>query len=165
MLAYLCYPTIVKIVVNSPKYGKQVVLIDNEDGHLVKGKGLYVHHAGQFLYVRVNPGKVSLHRLITKAPKNLVVDHINRNTLDNRRKNLRVVTIQENLRNQKRPNNKTGYTGVAVLKDRFTAQIKVNYKKIHLGVFKTVEEAYKARIEAEKKYYETKSPNLWTTRQ
>jgi len=146
-----------EIIVNSPTYGKQKVLIDNEDYPKIKGKSLYVHHIGQFLYVRVNPGKIALHRLLTSAPKGMVVDHINRNALDNHKNNLRVTTIQGNLRNQKRPNNKTGHTGVAVFPGYgFTAQIKINYKKIHLGVFKTIEEAYKARKDAEIKYYDTK---------
>jgi len=130
-----------------------VIIVDKEDYLKIKGKKLYVHHAGQFLYARINPKKISLHRMIMKAPRGMVVHHIDRNPLNNRRNNLRVVTIQENLRNQKRPNNKTGYTGVAVFPPYgFTAQIKVNYKKIHLGVFKTIKEAYKAREEAEKKY-------------
>ena len=142
-----------EIEIVSPTYGKKKILIDAQDFHFIE-KGCYIHHIGQQYYVRVNPKKVHLHRLILQSKKGLVVDHINRNGLDNRRSNLRVVTIQENLRNQIRPNNKTGFTGVAIFKGYgYTAQIKVNYKKIHLGVFKTAKEAYKARLEAEKKYY------------
>ena len=67
------------------------------------------------------------------------------------------MTIQENLRNQKRLSNKTGYTGVAIFPGgRFSAQIKINYKKIHLGLFNTIQEAHMARLEAEKKYYESR---------
>jgi hypothetical protein len=43
-----------------------------------------------------------LHRLITGAPKGKVVDHINRDPLDNRRANLRIVTQVENERNSAR---------------------------------------------------------------
>lgn len=136
--------------INSPKYGTQKVLLDEEDAHLIEGKNLGLSKAGQFLYVRVGSDKKFLHRLITEAPKGKVVDHINRNTLDNRKSNLKVCTIQENLRNQKRPNNKTGHTGVAVHPSgKYTAQIKHNYKKVHLGVFKTIKEAVKARKKAE----------------
>lgn len=143
-----------QIVVSSPKYGKQIVLLDDEDYYLIPN-GIYLSKSGAHLYVRVKPSKQFVHRLITHAPSGLVVDHISRNTLDNRKSNLQVVTIQQNLRNQKRPNNKTGYTGVAIFPGgRFSAQIKVNYKKIHLGLFNTIEEAYQARLAAEAKYYD-----------
>jgi len=142
----------------SPKYGKIETLIDKKDWLHVKKYRLYVHRVGHYFYIRfnLNGRKESLQRyLLQPIPNKMVVDHINRNTLDNRRKNLRIVTIQDNLRNQKRPNNKTGYTGVAVHKQtgKYTAQIKVNYKKIHLGIFKTIEEAYEARKIGEQKYW------------
>lgn len=139
------------IIIDSPKHGRIEVLVDRQDGERLKGKSLYVHKVGQFLYVRINPNKEYLHRYIMGTmPKGMVVDHINRNTLDNRRQNLRVVTIQENLRNQLRPNNKTGYTGVSIgHKGKYNAQIKHNYKKIHLGTFDTIKEALEARKQAE----------------
>lgn len=42
-----------------------------------------------------------MHRLITGAPKGKVVDHINHDTLDNRRSNLRVGTQLDNMANGK----------------------------------------------------------------
>jgi hypothetical protein len=44
---------------------------------------------------------LSMHRLITGAPKGKVVDHINHDTLDNRRENLRVGSHRDNMRNGK----------------------------------------------------------------
>ncbi len=141
------------ILIDSPKYGLQQVYISRRDRKLVKD-GVYVSKSGAFLYVRVKPKKQFLHRFITHAPKGKVVDHINRNTLDNRRENLRVVTIQENLWNQRRGSNKTGHTGVSIAyKGKYSAQIKVNYKKIHLGIFNTIAEALRARRKAEREYY------------
>lgn len=46
---------------------------------------------------------VSLHRLVMDTPKDLVVDHINHDTLDNRKANLRNVTPMENAQNMIRP--------------------------------------------------------------
>lgn len=59
---------------------------------------------------------VYLHRLIANAKKGKVVDHINRNTLDNRSNNLRVVTQVENTINNggvAHKNSKTGILGVS----------------------------------------------------
>ena len=139
-------------LIDSPKHGILQCYISRQERHLLDN-GVYACKAGAFLYIRVKPNKQLLHRLIMNVPKGKVTDHINRDTLDNRRENLRIVTIQQNLWNQKRPNNKTGITGVALHSHGYTAQIKVNYKKIHLGLFKTIEEATKVRKEAEKKYY------------
>ena len=87
---------------------------------------------------------------------NGIVDHINHNTLDNRKDNLRVTTNSNNLRNGTiRTNNKTGVKGVSYCKERkkYVASIKVNYKTINLGRFDTLEEAKKKREEAEILYW------------
>lgn len=144
-------------IVNSPKHGQQKVILDDENKQLCS-RGLYVDKIGQFLYVRIKPNKHSLSREIMGNPIGKVVDHINRDTLDNRKQNLRIVTIQENLRNQKRPNNKTGTTGVSIHKYwkgkiGYEASIVVNYKKIYLGFFKKLEDAIKVRKETERKYF------------
>jgi hypothetical protein len=144
-----------KIKVISPTHGTHYILIDKKDYLGLNKPGLYVQKCGNFLYARIKPHKTYLHRAILNAPKGLVVDHLNRNTLDNRRSNLRLTSIRGNLLQQKRPDNKTGYTGVTNYgydKSKYTAQIKVNYKKIHLGVFNTLKEAIVARKKAEKKY-------------
>lgn len=57
-----------------------------------------------------------MHRLLMAAPPGLVVDHINRDSLDNRKSNLRLVTVQQNAcnrgRNRHRPNSTTIARGV-----------------------------------------------------
>lgn len=78
-----------------------------------------------------------LHRVIMNAPPGVEVDHINGNTLDNRRCNLRICTHKENGRNQKSHGGSSKYKGVSWHKQRrkWQAQIKVDGKNIHLGYF------------------------------
>lgn len=108
--------------------------------------------------------QVKLHReLLKKYNKNIEgmeIDHINGNTLDNRKENLRIVTHQQNMFNQKKPsNNTTGYKGVGFDKTghfrnkKWRASITINGKWKNLGRFTTREEAAQVRIQAEEKYY------------
>ena len=93
-----------------------------------------------------------LHRYITNASDDMVVDHINGNTLDNRLSNLRVVTQSENLFNTKLySSNTTGYKGVCYDKHagKYKASIRLNGKSKHLGLYSTAEEAHTARINYE----------------
>lgn len=89
-----------------------------------------------------------LHRYILDNIVNLEVDHINRIPLDNRKKNLRICTSRQNSRN-------TNAIGVTWHKDRekWVAQIMVNYKQINLGYYIDKEDALKARKKAEIKYF------------
>jgi hypothetical protein len=83
-------------------------------------------------------------------------DHINRNGLDNRKNNLRVCTHQENTTNRSlMSKNTSGFVGVSWCKatNNWRAQIMVDYKGIHLGCFDSKEDAIKARLNAELKYY------------
>lgn len=98
-----------------------------------------------------------IHRLIMGLDfgNKLCVDHIDGNTFDNRKCNLRIVNKMQNNWNKTRPKNKSGMTGVCKNSNCSTWQsnININHKKIHLGNFKSFEDAVKARIEAEKKYF------------
>lgn len=84
------------------------------------------------------------------------VDHIDGNGLNNRRCNLRLATNAQNAYNQKkRSDNASGFKGVSFDKSRnkWIAQIMVNYKHIHLGRFETPEEAYRAYRQAAFEYF------------
>lgn len=99
---------------------------------------------------------IPLHRLVLQAKKDDVVDHIKHNTVDNRKSQLRIVTRSQNSINaQIRSNNKSGITGVYFYPktQKWTAEIKVNKKKIFLGYFQNMEDAVKARKEAEETYH------------
>jgi len=76
-----------------------------------------------------------------------VVDHINHDTLDNRRSNLRVCTVaQNNMNTSVRRTNKTGYKGVWLHKptQKFATQVKIGGKIRHLGYFESAELAFAA---------------------
>lgn len=85
-----------------------------------------------------------------------VVDHMDGDTLNNQRANLRAVTQVENMRNAiKRATNTSGYTGVVwhAQTGKWNARIKVNYKAISLGLYDCKEEANAARLKAEKELW------------
>lgn len=108
--------------------------------------------------VEITNGKrksFKLHREITKCPKGMVVDHINGNTLDNTRQNLRIVTHKENMSNQTKRVGSSKYRGVTFSKTqkRWKAQIQINGKRTCLGSFKTEEEAGQTFLKAAEKYY------------
>jgi hypothetical protein len=100
--------------------------------------------------------KIALHREIMKAVPGQMVDHINGDTLDNRRVNLRICDNTQNQRNSRLgKNNTSGYKGAGWHKihKKWVGRIKVNNKLIHLGYFNTVIEAAKAYDEAAIKYF------------
>jgi hypothetical protein len=79
------------------------------------------------------------------------VDHRNRVKTDNRIDNLRLTTRQQNCYNTKHKNNTSGCNGVTWKKklQKWEVNISVNYERIYLGVYDTLDEAIEARLKAE----------------
>lgn len=151
------------------------VLIDDEDLELIsKYNRFHIRKRGEVstVYQKTINGKktrktIKLHRLIMGVtdPK-LVVDHINRNQLDNRKVNLRVCTQLDNGKNLSlKKNNTSGFSGVHWDKSRnkWVARVKVAYRGIHLGRYDTLEEAISARLFGEDYYFGEFAPNLGGT--
>lgn len=130
---------------------------DREDLPLVEQYCWHIKDKGYLQGYNTNTGKnIQFHRLVTNCPKDKVVDHINHNTMDNRKENLRICTVAENNKNKSiYKRNKSGVTGVSWNKARnkWYANIGVDGKLINLGYFTDKEEAIKARLQAEEKYF------------
>ena len=96
-----------------------------------------------------------MHRLITNAQKGDIVDHFNEDSCDNRKQNLVICTQKENIAKSKKYfNNTSGTTGVCWVKhiEKWKAYIKIDYKLINIGFYNNIEDAIKARKQAEEKY-------------
>ena len=130
------------------------ILVDDCDEKKVKMYSWCISKTG---YPVANiGGKVrKIHRyLLDLSDQDMIVDHINGNPLDNRRKNLRICTVTENARNTARTRNRKLPKGVSTTRSgRYRARIYVDYKEIRIGIFDTIEDAAKARRDAEIKYF------------
>jgi len=150
--------------INSPKYGEKEILIDEEDYDIVKNYNWFLDRSDKInnFYIitlkQVNNKvtKIYLHRLILNAQKKEYVDHINHNSLDNRKCNLRKCTNAENMWSRGKPkSNKSGYKGVSweARYKKWQVIISVNKKKKFLGYFNNKEDAARAYNEAALKYH------------
>lgn len=144
-------------VVIKNRYGEEVAraVIDTKNKHLVEEHKWNLMNQG---YVGSGAGaeQILLHRLLTDCPDDMYVDHINRDPMDNRMANMRIVTNQQNNINKGMyKHNTSGYKGVTWDKSRnkWIAQISVDGKNIFLGRFECKEKAYEARLSGENKYF------------
>jgi len=116
-----------------------------------------------YVYICINFKKYLAHRLAWvyeygEVPK--IIDHVNRNKLDNRICNLRNTTSQINNLNTKiHVTNKTGYKGVSFIKrdNKYYASISVNNKTKNLGMYDSPEKAALAYDKFVKENYEVLS--------
>ena len=129
------------------------ILVDDEDYEYLAQFRWYRLVSRNTTYARTGINgktKVLTHVLSTKYKWNLngkVVDHINKNGLDNRKQNLNVVTQQQNISKDagyKKSSSKL--RGVSKNKDKWCARLHIKGMNYYLGVFNTEEEAYQAYL-------------------
>lgn len=83
---------------------------------------------------------IDLHRIIMWCPSHLEIDHIDRNTLNNQKKNLRICTHSQNTMNRINSRNTSGYKGVCKRKNGwYTTTIYSEGKRYYLGTSKKIE--------------------------
>lgn len=134
-----------KIVLTKGKYA----FVDDEDYEIISKTKWYAgSRKGQDKYYAMN-WKGRMHRFILKAKKNQEVDHINGNTLDNRKENLRICDSSQNKANSViSSRNTSGYKGVYRSKTnkhkKWIANIKAYGVVYRLGYFHKKEDAAKA---------------------
>lgn len=133
----------------SSRSGEQrIALVEVADWPLVAGRKWFFD--GMYAATKDGALNLRMHRLLMgDVPKGLEVDHINRDKLDNRRSNLRLVTHAENCRNVPSQGGSSQYRGVtwSKKKRRWVAQAHLNSKGIFLGHFDDESEAGAAVVE------------------
>ena len=141
------------------------VLLDPEDKAAIErfGFSIWIMKRGGYPAVTIDGKNIPLHGLLVRRAGGKVVDHINRNPLDNRRANLRLCFQYQNTWNGgAHKDSKSGVRGVCKKGNKWTAYISKHVarggKQITLGYFSSFEEAVAARKAAEKKFYKLFAP-------
>lgn len=131
--------------VNNPQ-NRQKIIVDIEDWEWLDQYKWYIDRDG-YAASTVDGKFWRMHRLILNATSDMVVDHINHEPRDNRRSNLRLITVKENSRYRKLPKtNKSGFKGISQCKTtgKWRALIKVDNKMKAIGTYRTKIEAARA---------------------
>jgi hypothetical protein len=136
--------------------------IDEEDFTVVKGFDWYLtkHHHGKtpYVYCRADKSKgikaQALHRLIMKAERGQLVDHVNRDGTDCRKQNLRICSQQQNSANHGRiSSGASGFIGVRKRGAGWQAYLVHKRDTTIIGVFPTAEMAARMRDICAKRFW------------
>ena len=143
-----------KIDISTPKHPDTFALVDDEDYERINKYKWTPTNCNHKIYVQrkiyikgFTDLTLLMHREIMRYVGGKEIDHINGNTLDNRKENLRRCTHSQNSMNKPKPtNNISGYKGVyfSKQKNKWHAEIRKEHKKHHIGFFINKIEAAKA---------------------
>lgn len=130
----------------------KIALVDDEDytslscfnwhcshGYARRGIG---QHKGRRMAVLMH--RVIADKVFNGIPVNCEVDHVDRNTLNNQRHNLRLCTHRQNGKNVSNSKSSSGFRGVRKRNKKWAAQIACDGTLKHLGTFDTAEAAAEA---------------------
>lgn len=98
---------------------------------------------------------IHLNSFIMSCPEGMEVDHIDHDTLNNRKENLRVTTVTNNHthRTKANKNNSTGYRNVSFFDGKYIVQMQINGVNKKLGTFDTAEDANQFAAQKRKEIY------------
>jgi len=117
-----------------------ITMIDRDDVRLVENYKWF-RSSGTYVSGNVEGKRILLHKFIMDTTDS--IDHVNGDSLDNRRENLRTATQSQNMMNRKAMNG--DLVGVMREGKRWCARIKKDGKRYYLGAYKTINEAIAAR--------------------
>lgn len=132
---------------------EMIALVDDTDYETFGQFKWYAQRAGTHWYAarrNSNQVLVLLHREIMNTPTELVVHHLDGNSLNCQRANMTNCTNAQNVQHSCFNLRGVGWDKV---NKKYRSKITVNYKTIHLGRFTTEEAAVKAYNEAAIKYF------------
>lgn len=139
--------------------GPYVALVDDQDFDYLSQYTWSASRSGNYIYPVTTVTRSGynttrpMHRFLVDAP---LVDHANRDGLDNRRANLRACTKQQNARNSRpRADGTSQYKGVYWLgsRERWVARITIDYKSHWIGSYKSETDAALAYNHAAEEFF------------
>lgn len=136
--------------------GDDTILFDDEDAEIVLSRTWRIQRNKRHKYSATGE-QTLLHRFLMgcHSGDGILIDHINGNTLDNRRSNLRRATRGQNNSNSIKCRGTSRFKGVYWYKRhaKWHAQIKCDSRRFHLGYFSIEEDAARAYDETARRLY------------
>lgn len=111
----------------------QLVMVDDDDYEYLSKDKWYLSNG-----YAISANRTKMHRLVIQAKDGEIVDHIDRDKLNNTKENLRIVDFKSNVHNQsKRKNTSNKYKGTNYIKDKnvYQSRRRMNGSDYFLGYY------------------------------